>query len=69
MTQRDQLAENGVMCKILYLLSTAYDDLMDVTLKAKGFHEQIKPNTVGNYNTYKVGVDKSDQILCYYVFK
>jgi hypothetical protein len=52
-----------------YLLSTAHDDLMDETLKAKGFHKKTKPNTAENYDTHRTGVNKSDQILFYYAFK
>jgi hypothetical protein len=68
-TKRDQLAIKWGDVQNFYLLSTAHDDLKDETLKAKGFHEKTKPNTAENCDTYKIGVNKSDQILSYYAFK
>jgi hypothetical protein len=35
---------------------------------SRGAHHKIKPTTVFDYNKYKTGVDRSDQMLSYYSF-
>jgi hypothetical protein len=62
MTQRDQLftiKRNDV--QHVYLLSTAHNGWTVEILKVRGAHERMKPNTVLNHHTYKIGADKSDQ--------
>jgi hypothetical protein len=39
------------------------------TVKSKGAHEKTKPNTVVDYNMYKIGDNKSDQMLFYHTKK
>jgi hypothetical protein len=35
---------------------------------SRGAHYKIKPSAVFDYNKYKTGVDRSDQMLSYYSF-
>ncbi|KAJ4429276.1 hypothetical protein ANN_26279 [Periplaneta americana] len=52
----------------VYLLSTAHDDHI-VQTTSKGEHQKIKPIAVVDYNKFKIGVDKYDQMLSYYSFQ
>jgi hypothetical protein len=51
------------------ILSTAHDDSMVDALASRGAHEKTKPLSTLSYNKYKIGVDKSDQLLSYYLFQ
>jgi hypothetical protein len=39
------------------------------TPASRGAHQKIKPSAVLDYNKYKIGVDRSDQMLSYYSFQ
>jgi hypothetical protein len=39
------------------------------TLESGGAYKQTKLNTVVDYSIYKIGLDKSDNILSYFSFK
>jgi hypothetical protein len=65
--QRDHLlAIKWCDVRDVYLLSTAHDDQMDETPASRGAHKKAKPSAVLDYNKYKIGANKSDQILSYY---
>jgi hypothetical protein len=56
---------NQTAC-VRYLLTTVHDDQMVETVKSRGVQEKKRPNTVMDYNMYKLSVNKSDQMLSYY---
>jgi maltodextrin utilization protein YvdJ len=39
------------------------------TPASRGAHQKTRPSAVLDYNKYKIGVDKSDQMLLYYSFQ
>jgi hypothetical protein len=46
-------------------LTTVHEDVL-VEVSLRGAHHKIKPSAVLDYNMYKTGVDRSDQMLsCY----
>jgi hypothetical protein len=47
----------------VYILSTVHDDRMADASASKRAHEKNKPLAVMDYNQYKIGVDKSNQLL------
>jgi hypothetical protein len=49
-------------------LTTAIEDVLVEAPSSRGAHCKIKPAAVLDYNRYKIGVDRSDQMLCYYSF-
>jgi hypothetical protein len=49
-------------------LSTVHDERMVDAPASKGAHKKTKPLAVMDYNKYKIGVDKLDQLLDYYSF-
>jgi hypothetical protein len=68
-TQRDHLlAIKWRDVLDVYLLSTAHDDRMVETPASREAHQKTKRSAVLDYNKYKIGVDKSDQMLSYYSF-
>jgi len=49
-------------------LSTAYEDMFE-TPSSRGAHEKEKSASVIDYNKYKIGVSKLDQMLSYHLFQ
>jgi hypothetical protein len=47
---------------VCFLITVHEDVLVQVSLR--GAHHKIKPSVVLDYNMYKTGVDRSDQIRC-----
>jgi hypothetical protein len=39
------------------------------TPASRGAHQKTEPSAVLDYNKYKIGMDKSDQMLSYYSFQ
>jgi hypothetical protein len=50
------------------LLTNVHEDEIDEA-PSSGKHHKIRPTTVLDYNKYKTGVDRSDQMLSYYSFE
>jgi hypothetical protein len=53
----------------VFFLTTAHEDVPVAALSSRGEHQKMKPSAVLNYNTYKTGVDGSDQMLSHYSFE
>jgi hypothetical protein len=51
-------------CDVFFLTSAHQDETVEAP-SSRGTHK-IKPTTVLDYNKYKTGVDRSDQMLSYY---
>lgn len=52
----------------VYVLTSVHDDTMLET-RSRSEHQKMKPAAVVDYNKYKIGEDKSDQMLSYYTFQ
>jgi hypothetical protein len=67
--QRDHLlAVKWKDVRYVFFLTTAHEDLLVEATSSRGTHCKIKPAAVLDYNKYKTGVDRSDQMLSYYSF-
>ena len=67
--QRDHLlAIKWKDVRDVLLLTTAHEDVFVEAPLSRGAHSKIKPAVVLDYNKYKTGVDRSDQMLSYYTF-
>jgi hypothetical protein len=55
--------------RVVYILSTVHDDRMVDAPASKGAHEKTKLLAVVDYNKYRIGADKLDQLLTYYSFQ
>ena len=53
----------------VFIITTAHDDNTLEMPRSRGAHQKTKPEAVVQYNKYKIGVDKSDQLLSYYSFQ
>jgi hypothetical protein len=53
----------------VFFLTTAHEDVLVEAPSSRGAHHKIKPTAVLDYNKYKTGVDRSDQMLPYYSFE
>jgi hypothetical protein len=49
-------------------LTTVHEDVL-VEVSLRGAHHKIKPSSVLDYNMYKTGVNRSDQMLSCYSFQ
>lgn len=68
--QRDHLlAVKWRDVRDVHILTTANNDTMVELPRTRGDHQKTKPSAVADYNKYKIGVDKSDQMLSYYSFQ
>jgi hypothetical protein len=66
--QRDHLlAIKWDTCHVLFVTNVHEDEFVEAPL-SRGAHNKIKPTTVLDYSKYKAGVDRSDQMLSYYLF-
>jgi len=52
----------------VFLLTTAHEDILVEAPSSRGAHHKIQPAAVLDYNKYKTGVDRSDQ-MSYYSFE
>ena len=50
-------------------LTTAHEDALVEAPSSRGAYRKIKPAAVLDYNKYKTGVDRSNQMLSYYSFE
>jgi hypothetical protein len=67
--QRDHLlAIKWKDVRDVHFLTTAHEDVLVEAPSSRGAHCKIKPAAVLDYNKYKIGVDRSDQMLSYYSF-
>jgi hypothetical protein len=67
--QRDYLlAVKWKDVRDVFFLTTAHEDQLVEATSSRGAHCKIKPAAVLDYNKYKTGVDRSDQMLSYYSF-
>jgi hypothetical protein len=53
----------------VFILTTAHEDVLLEAPSSRGAHCKIKLAAVLDYNMYKTGVDRSDQMLSYYSFE
>ena len=53
----------------VFFLTTAHEDVLVAAPSSRGAHQKMKPSAVLDYNKYKTGVDRSDQMLSYYSFE
>ena len=53
----------------VFILTTAHEDVLVEAPSSRWAHRKIKPAAVLDYNKYKTGVDRSDQMLSYYSFE
>ena len=53
----------------VFFLTTAHEDALVAAPSSRGAHHKMKPSAVLDYNRYKTGVDRSDQMLYYYSFE
>jgi len=53
----------------VFFLTTAHEDVLAAAPSSRGAHQKMKPSAVLDYNKYKTGVDRSDQMLSYYSFE
>jgi hypothetical protein len=53
----------------VFFLTTAHEDVLVATPSSRGAHQKMKPSAVLDYNKYKTGVDRSNQMLSYYSFE
>jgi hypothetical protein len=67
--QRDHLlAVKWKDVRDVCFLTTAHEEQLVEATSSRGAHCKIKPAAVLDYNKYKTGVDRSDQMLSYYSF-
>ena len=67
--QRDHLlAIKRKDVRDVHFLTNAHEDIFVEAPSTRGAHRKIKPAAVLDYNKYKTGVDRSDQMLSYYSF-
>jgi len=52
----------------VFFLTTDHEDVLVDAPSSRGAHHKIKLATVLDYNKYKTGVDRSDQMLSHYSF-
>ena len=50
----------------VFFLTTAHEEVLVEAPLSRGAHHKIKPAAVLDYNKYKTGVDRSDQVLSHY---
>ena len=50
----------------VFFLTTAHEAALVAAPSSRGAHHKMKPSAVLDYNKYKTGVDRSDQMLSYY---
>jgi len=53
----------------VYILSTVHYGRVVDAPASKGSHKKIQSLAVIEYNKYKIGIDKWDQLLAYYSFQ
>jgi len=53
----------------VFFLTTAYEVVLVDTPLSRGAHHTTKPAALLDYNKYKTGVDRSDQVLSHYLFE
>jgi len=49
-----------------FFLASAHEDVLVEAPSSRRAHHKIKPAPMLDYNKYKTGVDRSDQMLAYY---
>jgi len=68
--QRDHLlAIKWKDIRDFFFLTTAHESVLVEEPSSRGPHHKMKPAAVLDYNKYKIGVDRSDQMLSYYSFE
>jgi hypothetical protein len=53
----------------VFLLTSAHEEEHVEALSSKVAHQKRKPTMLFEYRKYKIGVDRSDQMLTYYLFE
>jgi hypothetical protein len=54
---------------VVFFLTTAYEVVLVDAPLSRGAHYTTKPAALLDYNKYKTGVDRSDQMLSHYLFE